>query len=135
MPQVLHGGAAMTEAVRRAILARRYGINQKTVAKWRERETVADLPTGPKDAKSTVLSIEDEAIIVAFRQHTLLPLDDCLYALQPTIPHLTRSSLHRCLQRHGISRLPEVAGTKLQKKKFKVYPIGFFHIDIAALTR
>jgi hypothetical protein len=42
-----------------------------------------------------VLSIEEEAIIVAFRRHTLLPLDDCLYALQPTIPHLTRSSLHR----------------------------------------
>jgi hypothetical protein len=40
----------------------------------------------------------------------LLPLDDCLYALQPTIPHLTRSSLQRCLQRNGISRLPEVEG-------------------------
>jgi hypothetical protein len=51
-----------------------------------------------------VLSIEEEAIVVAFRRHTLLPLDDCLYALQVTIPHLTRSSLHRCLQRHGISR-------------------------------
>jgi hypothetical protein len=50
----------------------------------------------------TVLSVEDEAIIVAFRRHGLLPLDDCLYALQPTIPHLTRSSLHRCLQRHGV---------------------------------
>jgi hypothetical protein len=37
-------------------------------------------------------------------------LDDCLYALQATIPHLTRSSLHRCLQRHGISRLPSVEG-------------------------
>jgi hypothetical protein len=33
-----------------------------------------------------VLSIEEEAVIVAFRRHTLLPLDDCLYALQPTIP-------------------------------------------------
>jgi transposase-like protein len=78
-----------------------------------------------------VLSIEDEAIIAAFRRHTLLPLDDCLYALQPTIPHLTRSSLHRCLQRHGISRLPEVEGDKPAKKKFKTYPIGYFHIDIA----
>jgi transposase-like protein len=55
-------------------LAKRYGINPKTVAKWKKRETVADLPTGPKEAKSTVLSIEDEAIIVAFRRHTLLPL-------------------------------------------------------------
>ena len=78
-----------------------------------------------------MLSIEEEAIIVAFRKHTLLPLDDCLYALQPTIPHLTRSSLHRCLQRHGIGRLPDVEGDKPAKKKFKSYPIGYFHIDIA----
>jgi transposase InsO family protein len=112
-------------------LAKRYGINQKTVAKWKKRSSVADLPTGPKEAHSTVLSLEDEAIIVAFRRHTLLPLDDCLYALQPTIPHLTRSSLHRCLQRHGISRLPDVEGDKQPKKKFKSYPIGYFHIDIA----
>src|SRR3984885_14386139 len=104
-------------------LAKRYGINQKTVAKWKQRRTVADLPTGPKEAKSTVLSIEEEAIIVAFRRHTLLP----------TIPHLTRSSLHRCLQRHGISRLPEVEGGEPSKKKFKAYPIGYFHIDIAEL--
>ena len=110
MGQVLHGSATTTEAVRRAIqhsqeslrsLARRYGINQKTVAKWKRRGSVADLPTGPKDPKSIVLSLGDEAIIVAFRRHTLLPLDDCLYALQATIPHLTRSSLHRCLQRHS----------------------------------
>ena len=94
------------------MLAKRHGINPKTVAKWKKRTAVGDLPTGPKDIKSTVLAIEEEAIIVAFRRHTLLPLDDCLYALQATIPHLTRSSLHRCLQRHGISRLPEVTGDK-----------------------
>ena len=140
MGQVLHGSATTTEAVRRAIqhsqaslrsLAKRYGINQKTVAKWKKRTSTTDVPTGPKEPKSTVLSVEEEAIIVAFRRHTLLALDDCLYALQPTIPHLTRSSLHRCLQRHGISRLPEVEGDLAAKKKFKAYPIGFFHIDIA----
>ena len=140
MGQVLHGSATTTEAIRRAIhhsqeslraLARRYGINQKTVAKWKNRSSVADLPTGPKEPKSTVLAIEEEAMIVAFRRHTLLPLDDCLYALQPTIPHLTRSSLHRCLQRHGIGRLPEIDGEKPTKKTFRSYPIGFFHIDIA----
>ena len=68
-------------------------------------------------------------MIVAFRRHTLLPLDDCLYALQPTIPHLTRSSLHRCLQRHGVSRLPQVEGEASPKRKFKAYPIGYFHIS------
>src|ERR1700684_366056 len=142
MAQILHGSATTTEAIRRAIqhsqaslrtLARRYGINQKTVAKWKRRSSVVDLPTGPKEPKSTVLSIEEEAIIVAFRRHTLLPLDDCLYALQPTIPHLTRSSLHRCLHRHPTSRLPEVEGSKPPKKKFKAYPIGYFHVDIAEL--
>ena len=112
-------------------LAKRYGINQKTVCKWKGRNSVADLRTGPKQPRSTVLSVEEEAIVVAFRRHTLLPLDDCLYALQATIPHLTRSSLHRCLQRHGISRLPEVEGDKPDRRKFKAYPIGYFHIDIA----
>jgi len=49
------------------------------------------------------------------------PLEDCLYALKPNIPRLTRSSLHHCLQHHSISRLPEVQETKApeSKKKFK----------------
>jgi len=106
-------------------------INVKTVAKWRKRDRVEDTNMGPKVPHSTVLSIEEEAIVVAFRRHTLLPLDDCLYALQPTIPHLTRSSLHRCLQRHGINRLPDMTGDKPKKKKFKRYPIGYIHIGIA----
>lgn len=91
MGHVHHGSATTTEATHRAIqnsqeslraLAKRYGINQKTVAKWKKRTSVADLPTGPKDPHSSVLSLEEEAIIVAFRKHTLLPLDDCLNALQ-----------------------------------------------------
>ena len=136
MGQVLHGSATTTEAVRQAIqhsqeslraLAKRYGVNQKTVAKWRKREGVADLPTGPKEPKSTVLTVEEEAMVVAFRRHTVLPLDDCLYALQPSIPHLTRSSLHRCLQRHDISRLPDVEGDKPKRQRFKRYPIGPRH--------
>lgn len=140
MGQVLHGSATTTEAVRRAIqhsqeslraLAKRYGINPKTVAKWRKRSSVSDLPTGPREPRSTVLTPEEEAIIVAFRKHTLLPLDDCLYALHATIPALTRSALHRCLQRHGISRLPDTEGDKPAHKRFKPYPIGYFHIDIA----
>jgi transposase InsO family protein len=140
MGQVLHRSATTTEAIRRAIqhsqeslrtLSRRHGINPKTVAKWRKRSSTADHRTGPTVPRSTVLSIEQETVIVAFRKHTLLPLDDCLYALQATIPQLTRSSLHRCLERHGISRLPEVEGDRPSKKRFDIYPIGFFHIDLA----
>jgi hypothetical protein len=92
---------------------------------------VEDMKTGPTELRSTALTEAEEAMVVAFRRHTLLPLDDCLYALQPAIPHLTRSALHRCLQRHGISRLPDVEGDKPKRQKFKRCPIGFFHIGIA----
>ena len=80
---------------------------------------------GPKEPCSTILTTEEEAIVVAFRRHTLLPLDDRLYGLQSTIPHLTRSSLHRCTQRHGISRLPEVEGDKPKTQRFADYAIGY----------
>ena len=143
MGQVLHGSARTTEAVRRAIqlrqesvraLARRYGVSPTTIQKWRKRATTADAKMGPKQVRSTVLTPGEEAVIVAFRRHTLLPLDDCLYALQPAIPRLTRSSLHRCLERHGISRLPEVGGDKPERKRFAAYPVGYFHLDIAEVS-
>ena len=113
MGQVLHGGATTTHAARAAIRrskasvqepSERYGVNPKTVWKWRKRCSVEDAPMGPKERRSTVLSSAKESLVVAFRKHTLLPLDDCLYALQASIPHLTRSSLHRLIQCHGISR-------------------------------
>ena len=140
MGQVLHGSATTTEAIRRAIqrseesvraLARRHGISPTTVQKWRKRRTTADARMGPKEVRSTTLSPEQEAMAVAFRRHTLLPLDDCLYALQPSIPELTRSGLHRCFARHGISRLPKAGDDGAGKKRFKAYPIGYFHLDIA----
>ena len=79
MGQILHGSATTTEAVRRAIqnsqeslraLAARYSVNPKTILKWKKRSTVADLPTGPRQPKSSLLSVEEEAIVIAFRRHT-----------------------------------------------------------------
>lgn len=68
-------------------------------------------------------------MVVEFRRRTLLPLDDVLGCLKDTIPKLTRSSLHRCLARHGISRLPD-SGEKTSKRgKFAETPIGYVHID------
>lgn len=93
MGQILHGSAKTTHAVRAAIqrskatakeLAGNYGLNPKTVAKWRKRGFVHDAPMGPKTPRSTVLTADEEALAVAFRKHTLLPLDDCLYALRAT---------------------------------------------------
>ena len=142
MGKIPHGCARTTPATRLLIqqsteslqkLAVRFGLDPKTVAKWRNRPTTEEAVRGPKPA-STVLTPAEEAAIVLFRQQTLLPLDDCLYALQEAIPTLSRSALHRCLQRHGISRLPpgeEVAEAK--KATFKAYPLGYLHLDFAEL--
>lgn len=115
MASILHGSARTTPRVRAelqaskekaSVLARRYGLSRTTVNKWRSRSTTADARMGPRDPRSTVLTPVEEAMIVAFRQRTLLPLDDLMGCLRDQIPKLTRSSLHRCLERHGISRLP-----------------------------
>src|SRR3546814_6113404 len=82
MGQVLHGSATTTHAVRAAIqrskasiqeLSERHGVNPKTVMKWRKRTFVHDASMGPKNPRSMVLSPDEEALVVAFRRHTLLP--------------------------------------------------------------
>jgi transposase InsO family protein len=81
MGQALHGSATTLDPVRRAIqnsqaslraLAKRHGINPKTVAKWKKRETTADRPTGPSAPHSTVLSVTEEALARGeiFRAHS-----------------------------------------------------------------
>ena len=108
-------------------LAARYGIDPKTVAKWRARPDCADLPRGPRHRGSTVLTPAEEAMCVGFRRHAMLPLDDCLYALQLKLPHLTRSALHRLYLRHGVSRLPGSGDAPAEGG------IGDFYIDSAAV--
>lgn len=114
----MHGSATTSPELRSAIqkspesirtLAHRHGINPKTVAKWKNRSFTDDLPMGPRTPAAPALSSAEEAMCVAFRKHAMLPLDDCLYALQLKLPHLTRSTLHRLFQRHDVSRLPETA--------------------------
>ncbi|RJK93606.1 IS481 family transposase, partial [Paracoccus aestuarii] len=78
-----------------ATLSRDPGINPKTVARWRKRRMVEDLKTGPGEPRSTILTGAEEATVDTFRRHRSLPSDDCPYALQPSIPHLTRSALQR----------------------------------------
>jgi len=84
MGQVLHGSARTTAALRRAIqdsqaslkeLAGRYGINAKTVAKWRKRSSVEDAVMGPKQPHSTVLT-EEQEMLLEYRKTILNALKD-----------------------------------------------------------
>src|SRR3954464_8283353 len=142
MAGLLHGCARTTPCVRAELqasqastraLAARYGLNPKTVAKWRERNNTADAPMGPRRPRSTVLTEAEEAIVVEFRRHTLLPLDDVLGCLRESIPRLTRSALHRCLERHGISRLPRDETASSKRKHFAETKIGYVHVDSCQL--
>ena len=110
--------ATTTPRVRRAIqaseekntvLAERYGVNRKTIAKWKARESASDERMGPKNPCSSVLTRHDEAIILAYRWRTRLPLNDCQDRLRRLMPKLSRSALHRCLRRHGFSRIGKTA--------------------------
>jgi len=138
MAGALHGSARTTPRVRAElqasqettrVLAARYGLNPKTVQKWRKRTTTADQPMGPARPRSTTLTEAEEAIVVAFRRRTLLPLDDVLGCLRESIPKLTRSALHRCRVRHGISRLPKDEEKTSKRRRFAETKIGYVHID------
>ena len=88
---------------------------------------------GPRRPRGTVLTEAEEAIVVEFRRRTLLPLDDVLGCLRETIPRLTRSALHRCLVRHGISRLPASGEEAAKRGRFAETAIGYVHVDVCEL--
>ena len=85
MGNIQHANAKTTPRIRKEIqesneslakLAKKYSLNAKTVAKWKNRESTKEKRTGPKVAKSTVLSEIEEKIICEFRRVTKYSLDD-----------------------------------------------------------
>ena len=59
--------------------------------------------------------------------------NDALDCLRDGIPKLTRSSLKRCLECHGISRLPKEPDKLSKRGKFTETAIFYVHIDISEL--
>jgi len=141
MVSILHANAKTTPKIREEIrdskesiaaLAERFSLNPKTVSKWRHAGRTVDNRSGPKQPKSALSMVEQQAIC-QFRRITKLPLDDCYIALKNTIPALSRSNLNRCLKRNGLNRLPVEIEEKTPTKKFKEYTVGFVHIDITEM--
>lgn len=138
MGNLLHANAKTTPRIRQEIqdsnesiakLAIKYNLNPKTVHKWKRADSTEDKKSGAKTIRSSLSEMEQQ-IVCEFRRVMKLPLDDCFIALKEKIPALTRSNLHRCLQRNGLSVLPKNEDEPKEKKKFKDYEIGFVHIDI-----
>ncbi|MCP4355626.1 MAG: transposase family protein [Proteobacteria bacterium] len=77
------------------------------------------------------MSDREQAISCEFRKVTKFSIDDCFCALKDDIPKLSRSNLYRCLKRNNLGTLPKEEKQEEPVKKFKNYPIGFIHMDIA----
>ncbi len=115
-----------------AALAHELGIHSRTVARWKGRRDVVDRSTRPHRLNPALTDWE-EALVIELRRSLALPLDDIVEAMRRCInPELSRSALHRCLQRHRLSaRHPQ---HKAPAAAFHTEaPAGFIHIDVKYL--
>jgi transposase-like protein len=139
-----HARAKTTPFIRKQIkdsplspykLAKKYNITYNTARKWKEADNIYDKSCANKTRRGSLSELEEKVICI-FRKTTLLSLDDCYIALKDEINSLTRSNLHRCLQRNDLSDLKDLLpkSEEKKKKKFKEYELGFVHIDIADIN-
>lgn len=117
----------------------KYNVCVNTIKKWRGRDCFEDAPHGAIKPKKSITDVE-EHIICEIRKTTLLPLDDIYEIVKEFGIKITRSALHRALQRNGLSNLKKYIGSlseneEKKHKEFKVYEEGFIHIDIKYLPK
>jgi transposase InsO family protein len=128
--------ARSTEPVR--ILAKRYGISEETVRKWRKRgeQACQDRSSRPKRLPWRVTE-EERAIICAVRRTTGFPLDDLTFVLRHFLPHLNRDNIYRVLRAEGLNRRPPKPSTLPAKGqgRFRDYDLGYVHIDVKHLPK
>ena len=133
----LHANATTTPKMRAYIrastasvadLVAELGVSDRTVRRWKSRDTTADRTSRPKRMSISLTAIEEE-LVCELRTALDLPLDDLVEVMRRCLnPKLSRSAIHRCLQRHGISQRPKPA--KPVSGRFEEAPIGFVHFDL-----
>jgi len=138
MLQKLHKNAKTNYLIRKKIkessepitvLSQRYHLSWLTVKKWKGRESLEDKSSRP-DTLRTVLTIEQEDLILFERKQFKKSIEEIYLSLEETIPHLYPMKIYRCVSRYGLSVLPEeLLHAERQIKKFRKYARGFLHID------
>jgi transposase InsO family protein len=115
-------------------LVRELSVSYRTVARWRSRDSTADRSHRPHRI-ATKLTPEEERLAVELRQSLALSLDDTVEVLRRCVnPQLSRSAIHRCLKRHGLSARPAKKPDPRQTFDTDA-PAGFIHVDIKYLSR
>src|SRR5690554_6251500 len=122
-------------------LARQFGVATATIRRWRYRDDVYDRPHTRHNLLATLTS-EQEEVLIAAREPLRLGLDDPLVVAREFLnPRLSRSGLHRMLERREVPTLAELArqdaggDEKPRHKPFKDYEPGYVHIDIKHLPQ
>lgn len=138
----LHANATSTPKTRADIqaskapvaeLARKLNLSETTVRRWKKRTGVAD-HSHVRHNLGQSTSLTEEALICGLRQDARLSLDDICEVMRRCVnPKLSRSAIHRCLARHGLSARP--TPDKASAGRFEDAPFGFVHIDLKHLTR
>ena len=136
----LHANATTTPKTRSYIqgskksvakLAAELGVSETTIYRWRDRTTVEDRSHRPKNLVTSLSPVEERAVC-ELRTSLQLPLDDIVEVMRRCINgKLSRSAIHRCLQRNGVSRRPKP--DKPKAGVFETASIGFIHIDLKHL--
>jgi len=138
----LHANATTTPKTRAYIqastapvaeLARELGISETSVRRWKKRSSVEDRSHVRHNlGQSTTLA--EEALICGLKKDAGLSLDDICEVMHRCVnPKLSRSAIHRCLKRHGLSARP--VQPKEPPGRFEDIPFGFVHVDLKHLTR
>ena len=140
MDLALHANATTTPKTRSYIqrskkpvseLAGELGVSETTIRRWRGRATVADRSHRPKRLATSLSGIE-ETLVCELRTSLQLPLDDIVEVIRRCVNEkLSRSAIHRCLQRHAISqrKKPDRPSVGI----FEQATVGFIHIDLKHL--
>jgi transposase-like protein len=141
MPQI-HPQARMTPAIRAeiarstepaSVIAKRDGISDETVRKWRRRAEQACLDRSSRPHRlDWRVTAEERAIICAVRRATDFPLDHLTFVLRHFLPRLNRDSIDRILRAESLNRRPARPPTLPVKGqgRFREYHLGFVHIDV-----
>jgi hypothetical protein len=94
---------------------------------------VADRSSTPHTL-ATGFAAEEEEIAVELRTRLALSLDDILEVMRRCLrPDISRSALHRCLKRRGVSQKPREP--KPPAQRFDPEPFGYVHLDLKHLPR
>lgn len=126
-------GEIQASAQTAAVLARRYGVSETTIRRWRARTDQADRSHRRHNLGQST-SPTEEALIVELRRTLRLSTDDITEVMNRCGSHLSRDAVYRAMRRMGVAgRLaPAAVGSH---GRFDATEPGFVHVDLKYLRK